>query len=136
MARIPIRNNRAYGNSVRPKQQRYLTAEAILRYLLQTDDSIDTMIKCNPSGVRLVTTDQSLYEAFGSIKNYDDINLRNLVKFLEVVDIVSFREKMRKPRKILSEKRVEELRKQALSTQDPVTGLISQDTTHKEKARR
>lgn len=131
MTQIPVRDNRAYGNSMSRKQQRYLTAEAILRYLLQTDDSIDTMIKCNPSDVRLVTTDQSLYEALGSVKNYDDINLRNLIKFLEVVDIVSFREKIRKPRKILSEKRVEELRKQALSTQDPVTGPISHDTKKK-----
>lgn len=133
MARIPTRNRGPQGRAIiRSQQQRYLRADTILRYLLQTDDAVDTMIKCNPSEVQLITTDQSLYEAFGSIKNYDDINLRNLVKFLEVVDIVSFREKIRKPRKILSEKRVEELRKQALSKQDPVEGSMQDYIENKE----
>lgn len=134
MARIPVQGGRAYGNRMKEQQQRYLKAEAILRYLLQTDDAIDTMIKCNPGEVQLVTTDQSMYEALGSIKDYDDISLRNLIKFLEVVDIVSFREKMGKQRKILTESRVEELRKSALSSQDPVAGP-THDTKKKEEAR-
>lgn len=96
-------------------RERYLTAEALLRYLLQADDSMDTLIKCNPQGERLVTTDQSIYEAVGSLKGYDNVNLRNLVKLLEVVDIVSFSERMASPRTILTEGRVDELRKAALS---------------------
>lgn len=137
MARIPVHDNRAYGSSARGKQQRYLKAGVILRYLLQTDDAVDTMIKCNPGKVQLITTDQSLYEALGSVKDYDSINLRNLIKFLEVVDIVSFREKMGKQRKILTESRVEELRKGALSAQDPVRGsTLHHDNKENEEARR
>ncbi len=118
MARIPI-NSRTPNSRTPPPQRRrhqhYLKADIILRYLLQTDDSVDTLIKCNPGNCRLVTTDQSLYEALGAVKDYDNVNLRNLVKFLEVVDVVSFKEKMSKPRKILTDSRVELLRKAALA---------------------
>ena len=104
------------GDDSKPRRgQRYLTAEAILRYLLEADDAIDTLIKCKPGGVSLISTDQSIYEALVSVKDYDSVNLRNLVKFLEVVDIVSYQEKFGQRRSILTERRVEELRKMALS---------------------
>ena len=91
-----------------------LKASAIVKYFLGTDDEIDTLITCKPSNVELSCYDQSLYEALGSLTDYDDFNFRKLVKFLESVDIVSFKRQLRKPRPLLTDKRVEELRKDAL----------------------
>ena len=65
---------------------------------------------CKPNNIELVTTDQSLYEAIGSIEDKKKIDYAKLVKFLEVVNIVSFKEKMQKPRTILKDERVKELR--------------------------
>ena len=90
-----------------------LKASAILKYFLGTNDKIDTLIKCKPSNVDLSCFDQSLYEALGSLKEYDDFDFRKLVKFLESVDIVSFKKNV-KERPILTDKRVEELREEAL----------------------
>ncbi len=90
-----------------------LKASAILKYFLGTDDEIDTLIKCKPSNVELSCFDQSLYEALGSLKNYDDFDFRKLVKFLESVDIVSYKSNVQE-RPILTEERVEELRQEAL----------------------
>ena len=91
-----------------------LKASAILKYFLGTDDKIDTLIKCKPDNVELSCFDQSLYEALGSFKDYDDFDFRKLVKFLESVDIVSFKNTVNKKRPILTDKRVEELRQEAL----------------------
>ncbi|RMF55419.1 hypothetical protein D6745_02435 [Candidatus Woesearchaeota archaeon] len=92
-------------------QKMFLKAEGILKYLEGNNDKIDTLIMCKPNNIELVTTDQSLYEAVGSVKDKTKINYAKLVKFLEVVNIVSFKEKMQKPRTILKEERVKELRK-------------------------
>ena len=139
MTRITIRTGReGQQRQEQPQRafargrERYLTAEALLRYLLQADDSMDTLIKCNPKEEHLVTTDQSLYEAVGSLKGYDNVNLRNLVKLLEVVDIVSFGERMDTPRTILTEERVEELRKAALSSNSGRTGPDTQKKQEKQ----
>ncbi len=99
-----------------------LNAEAILSYFLGTDDKIDTLIKCKPGDIGLVCLDQSLYEAIGSIKDYDEFNFRKLVKFVESVDIVSYKENFRKPRPLLTDARVEELRKRALAKNQPNGG--------------
>ena len=139
MTRITIRTGReGQQRQEQPQRasargrERYLTAEALLRYLLQADDSMDTLIKCNPKEEHLVTTDQSLYEAVGSLKGYDNVNLRNLVKLLEVVDIVSLGERMASPRTILTEERVDELRKAALSTSSGRTGPDTQKKQEKQ----
>ena len=90
-----------------------LKASAILKYFLGTDDEIDTLIKCKPSNVELSCFDQSLYEALGSLKDYDNFDFRKLVKFLESVDIVSYKQNFQE-RPILTDERVEELRQEAL----------------------
>ena len=69
------------------KQTMYLTAEAIYKYLLGIDDTIETLILCRSSQINLITTDQSLYEALGSIKDRTMIDYNKLVKLLEVTDI-------------------------------------------------
>jgi len=100
------------------KQKLYLKAGAILKYFLETSDKIDTLVMCKNNEINLVTTDQDLYEALGSIKDYDNFNQRKLVKFLEVVEIGSLKRIKGKERTILSHKKVDELRKIALKKDD------------------
>ena len=95
-------------NNEKSKQVYYLTSEAILKYFLNTSDQIDTLIKCRGTEVNLATTDENLYEALGSLQEYDNYMPSKLVKFLEVVAIDHA------PKKILTHERVEELRKLAL----------------------
>lgn len=90
------------------KQAYFLTTEAILKYFLNTSDEIDTLITCKSSEVTLKTTDANLYEALGSIMEYDEFKNNRLVKFIEVVSIDHAQ------KKILTHERVEELRKIAL----------------------
>ena len=92
------------------KQRMYLTAESIYRFLLELDDKLDTLILCKSSEVNLVTTDQSLYEALGSIEDKSKINFNKLVKFMEVTELLPFLQTMKKPRQILTDKRVAEIR--------------------------
>ena len=95
------------------KHQYFLTAEAVLKYLLGTNERIETMIMCKSPDTDLTTTDYDLYEAFGSLRKYDDITKAKMVKLLEVVDINSYR-KEKGEKKILTHERVEELRKLAI----------------------
>ena len=99
-----------------------LNAESILSYFLGTDEEIDTLIKCKPSDVELVCLDQSLYEALGSIKDQDGFNFRKLVKFIESVDIISFKNAVHRARHLLTEPRVEELRQRALAKKNQSNG--------------
>jgi hypothetical protein len=96
------------------KQKYFLTAEAILKYLLATDDKIDTLITCKPDGVDITTSDYNVYEAMGSIVSEDNVQLNRLTKFLEVVDVVSHRQTQRQEKPILKEERVAALREHAL----------------------
>ena len=86
-----------------------LSAGDILKYLLGTDDKIDTLIKCRADEI-IITTDKEIYEALGSVKSYDDFSLPKLVKFFEAVII-----KPDNRKNILTHEKVEELRKSALS---------------------
>ena len=81
----------------RSKQKMYLTANSIYRYLLEEDDELETLVLCTSSQVNLITTDQSLYEAIGSIQDKSAISFNKLVKLLEVTDILSYRQSMSKP---------------------------------------
>ncbi len=96
------------------KQSMLIRASAVLKYFLGTSDRIDTLIKCKPDDIELMCYDQSLYEALGSLKDYDEFNFRKLVKFLESVDVISFRKHVKKPKPILTDERVDQLRKKAL----------------------
>ncbi len=93
----------------------YLKANAILRYLIGEDDKLDTLIMCKSSEIDLVTSDQSLYEALGSITPKDNLAFNKLVKMLEVIDVVSYKTGTRQDRKVLKNERVDELRKFAFA---------------------
>ena len=97
------------------RNMKFLSSEAILRYLLGSDDQIETLVLCKPEDVELITTDHNLYEALGSTKPHDNINTNKLTKLLEVVDIISYRQKTKTNKPILKDERVEELRKSSLS---------------------
>ena len=92
-----------------------LTAEAILRYLITDDEKMDTCIMCKPVNLQLITTDHNLYEALGSIKEYDTFKLNKLTKLLEVADVVPYKQTNRMAKPILKDERVEEIRKRALA---------------------
>lgn len=102
------------GNGSKTKQQYFLTAEALLKYLLGTSERVSTMIMCKTPDTDLVTTDYDLYEAFGSVKTYDNVTRARIVKLLENVDVLSYRKEKGEEKKILTHERVEELRKIAL----------------------
>lgn len=99
------------------EQKSYLNSEIILKYLITEDDKINTLIMCKSSEINLVTSDYEVYEAIGSIKPYDNFKLNKLTKLLEVIELVPHPNKD-KNKDILKEKRVEELRKLALSKGD------------------
>ena len=109
---MKIETNKA--SKTEAKSQYFLTAEAILKYLMGTNERIVTMITCKDVNTELVTTDFELYQAFGSLKDYDNIAKAKLVKLLETVDIVSHRRERKQDKKILTHERVEQLRSLAL----------------------
>lgn len=94
------------------KQRTYLKAGSIYKFLLELDEELDTLILCKSSEVHLMTTDQSLYEAIGSIKDKSQINFNKLVKLLEVTEVVSYAQSMKRSRSILTEKRVEQIKEE------------------------
>ncbi len=96
------------------KQKTHLNSEKILKFFLGTDDEIDTLIKCRGSEIDFETYDFDLYTALGSLKEYDDFSMSKLVKFLEVVDVLSYKKHFFKEKPILTHNLVEELRKKAL----------------------
>ena len=87
-----------------------LNSEKILRYLIGSDDKLETTIICKPNALRVITTEQAIYEALGSIKEYDQFKLNKLVKLLEVVELRS----AGKYKKVLKEEDVERIRGYAL----------------------
>ena len=94
------------------KQRMMLKTEAILRYFLGSSEKIETLVMCKPDNIDLVCYDQSLYEAVGSLKPEEKEDaIRKLTKFLESVEVVSFKEKTKNNRIILKQERVDELRK-------------------------
>jgi len=94
---------------------KFLSSEAILRYLLGNEEQVETLILCKPEDVELITTDHNVYEALGSTKQCDNISINKLTKLLEVVDIISYRQKTKTDKPILKDERVEELRRSSLS---------------------
>ena len=99
---------------MKQKQKFFVKAETILKYLITDDDETDTLIMCKSSEIDLVTSDYDIYKALASVKSYDAFKLNKLAKFFEVVEIVSYKEKMQKEKPILKENDVEQLRKIAL----------------------
>lgn len=98
-----------------------LTSEMILKYLLGTDEKIETIILCCPENTELVTTDLNLYEAVGSIKAYDNVQLNKLTKLVEVTHVFSHKQQTGSDKPILKEERVEQLRKSALNSNAKTT---------------
>ncbi len=102
--RINIEEN--YGKT---RETVNLTTNLILRYLITEDDALDKIIILNPNNYKITTTNINLYEALGSIKPYDEFKLNKLTKLTEN----TFIKTIGKP-EVLTEKRVDEIRKQAL----------------------
>ncbi|HLC19616.1 MAG TPA: hypothetical protein VJK72_01770 [Candidatus Nanoarchaeia archaeon] len=115
MVRIDIRVNPAQQQST--PNTIVLTSDMILKYLLGTDEKIETAILCKPENTEIVSTDLALYEAIGSMKQYDNVQLNKLTKLLESAHIFSHKQQTGSEKPILKEERVEQLRKIALDKQ-------------------
>ncbi|MAE13024.1 hypothetical protein CMO92_00525 [Candidatus Woesearchaeota archaeon] len=107
-----------------PKQSKvyYLKAGAILRYLIAEDEQLTTFITCKASHLPLITTEKDLYEALGSIQSEDNFQLNKLVKLLEVVEVTSYRRETGKPKPLLKEEIVKQLRSFALQPKKETRG--------------
>lgn len=87
----------------------FIEADTILRYLIGSDDQLDTLLICNPKRQRFITTDQEVYHALGSVKSYDNFTLNKLSKLFETVSIRPVERKH-----LLTDEIVEKLRVEAL----------------------
>ena len=96
------------------QEQFFLSAPAILRFLITEDEKLDTLIMCRSNSIKLLTSDQCLYEALGSVKDYDSFNQKKLVKLLEVTEIVSSERQLKRRRQILRHEAVDDIRDLAL----------------------
>ena len=102
-------------NNVKNGENAYfLNADVILKFLIEEDDKLDTLLIYNPNK-QLVTSDYAVYEALASSKPYDNMNINKLKKFFEVVDVISYRTANNKDKPQLTEERVEQIRKAALT---------------------
>ena len=100
--------NKPTNNNLPIKKRIILKPEHILRFFIGQDEQLDDLIIFHNEKFHLTASDAGLYQAMGSIKEYDDFNKAKLVKFLEVVSIVPARKIM------LTHERVSELRNLAL----------------------
>lgn len=94
------------------KQKMYLKPEAILKYL-KGNEALHTLIVTKNTEFELVTTDQNLYEALGSVEDRSQINLNLLVKLLEVTNVLNHEDMMKQKREILTPEKAQELRELA-----------------------
>lgn len=90
------------------KKRIMLHPEHILRFFIGQDPQLDDLIIFHHEKFQITTTDFALYQALGSIKEYDDFNKIKLVKFLEVTTVLP------QPKRVLTHERVSELRLKAL----------------------
>ncbi|HLD89159.1 MAG TPA: hypothetical protein VI894_03050, partial [Candidatus Nanoarchaeia archaeon] len=86
--RIPLRTLEE--NEQTQKKRLFLASDIILKFLITDDDATDTLILCKNTMFHFTTTDFCVYEALGSIMQYDNFKLNKLAKFFEVVQIVSY----------------------------------------------
>ena len=92
-----------------------LDSKTILNYLITEKSEIEKVLLGSPgNNIKLTTSDLAVYEALGSVMEPDNFNWRNVVKFLEAVQVVSHENVTGRKKPILTQKRVEEIRKEAL----------------------
>jgi len=92
------------------KEKKFLNANLIFKYLSSENETLDTLVMCNPKEAYIYTFDQSLYEALGSFDDRSQINHNKLVKLLEVMEVLPYRTVMKTKRKVLTQERAEEIK--------------------------
>ncbi len=71
----------------------------IIRYLIGKDKTLECYIILRDSpNIELYTTDQDLYEALVSFPERDKIDINRLIKFIERVNIISYKYAFNKKR--------------------------------------
>jgi hypothetical protein len=86
-----------------------LKAEAIYRFI-KGDDKIETLVMSPPEDVSLFAYDASIYEAMGSLVKEERQSINKMVKFFEVVNVLSYEKNFKRKKPILTNKRVDEIR--------------------------
>ncbi len=99
-------------NNLPVKKRIMLRAEHILRFFIGEDEEMDNLIIFHNDKYDITATDAGMYQAIGSIKEYDHFNRAKLVKFLEGVSIVPAH------KLTLTHERVSELRNIALKKEE------------------
>jgi len=99
------------------KQKIMVKPEAIIKYMLNKSEELDTLITCKADTVNLVTTDQALYEALASIDR-EKISYPKLIKLLEVTEVASLQMWKNEKRSILTPERAEELKRETGDTNE------------------
>lgn len=94
------------------KKRIILRAEHILRFLIGEDSQLDNLVIFHSDKYELTASDAGLYQALGSVKEYDHFSRAKLVKFLEAVRI------MPAHKRVLTHERVSELRLKALKKKE------------------
>lgn len=98
------------------KVKKFLTAEAILRFLITENEELNTIIIYEPSKYELISTDQQVYEALASTKPDDEFSLIKLKKFFEIVLIKSHENLTGEKRTLILDDKVKSIRKTALKS--------------------
>lgn len=102
------------------QQKFFVKSDIILKYLITEDDATDTLITCKSSEIDLITTDYDIYCALASIKPYDKFNFNKLKKLFEAVEVVSYAYANKKPKPVLKDEDVENIRKLALGNKSTI----------------
>lgn len=108
MVRIEINAQKSQDRTPE-RQEVFLTAVTMLRYLITDDEQLETAIICKQPGIDFTTTDQELYDTLACIRQYDPLKLPKLVKLIEVARVTCVSHKH-----VLTEEKLEDLRKEAL----------------------
>jgi len=107
----------------------YMSARDIYLFLTDKSEELDTLVMCYSSETEVFTTDQSLYEALGSIKSKNNLNYRKLIKLLEVTSIRPFEDFVQKERKILTDERINEIR--AVIPEEKINNKLNKEKKNK-----
>jgi len=114
MVKININIGPIAANGASSKPKIHLNSATILRYLIADDEKVNDMIVLGVEGKDFMTTDKEIYEAIGSLANYDQFKPIKLAKLFEMVDVYPYRDLTHQRKPVLTHEKVEAIRLEAL----------------------
>ena len=118
MVKIDINIGPIAANGASSKPKIHLNSATILRYLIADDEKVNDMIVLGVEGKDFMTTDKEIYEAIGSLANYDQFKPIKLAKLFEMVDVYPYRDLTHQGKPVLTHEKVETIRNEALKTKE------------------